>query len=69
LQPIQSEMFAMGFPPARPPSAWVSSVEALQNLWTDAGLEGVEMRKIEVQRTFTDFDDFWTTAMLAPRAG
>ena len=30
LQPIQSEMFAIGFPPLRPPSAQVSSAEALQ---------------------------------------
>jgi len=29
----------------------------------------VETRKIEVQRTFADFDDFWTTAMLAPSTG
>ena len=69
LQPIQSEMFAIGFPPLRPPSAQVSSAEALQNLWTEAGLQGVETRKIEVQRTFSDFDDVWTTAMLAPSTG
>src|SRR5947208_6272291 len=69
LQPMHTEMFAMGFPPPRPPSAHISSAEALQNLWTDAGLEGVERRRIEVQRTFTDFDDFWSTAMLAPSTG
>jgi len=69
LQPIHTEMFAMGFPPPRPPSAHISSAEALQNLWTDAGLEGVETRRIEVQRTFSDFDDFWSTAMLAPSTG
>jgi hypothetical protein len=38
-------------------------------LWTDAGLERVETRRIEVQRTFSDFDDFWSTAMLAPSTG
>src|SRR6266702_4658189 len=64
-----AEMFAMGFPPPRPPSAHISSAEALQNLWTDAGLEGVETRRIEVQRAFSDFDDFWSTAMLAPSTG
>jgi hypothetical protein len=69
LQPIQTELFAMGFPPVRPPSSDVSKVEALQNLWTDAGLDRVETRKIEVQRTFTDFDDFWTTAMLGSTIG
>jgi len=25
--------------------------------------------RIEVQRTFADFDDFWATAMLAPSTG
>jgi ubiquinone/menaquinone biosynthesis C-methylase UbiE len=69
LQPIQSEMFAMGYPPLRPPSAHVSSAEALKTLWTDAGLEGVETRRIDVKRTFTDFDDFWSVAMLAPSTG
>jgi ubiquinone/menaquinone biosynthesis C-methylase UbiE len=69
LQPIQSEMFAMGFPPLRPPNAQVSSAEALRSLWADAGLEGVETRRIDVQRTFSDFDDLWSTAMLAPSTG
>ena len=69
LQPIQTEMFAMGFPPLRPPNAEVSKAEALQRLWTDAGLAGVETRRIDVQRTFTDFDDFWSVAMLAPSTG
>jgi ubiquinone/menaquinone biosynthesis C-methylase UbiE len=69
LRPIQIEMRAMGFPPPLPPSSEVSRAEALQKLWTDAGLDGVETRKIEVQRTFADFDDFWTTALLASSTG
>jgi hypothetical protein len=28
-------------------------------------LEGVETRKITVQRTFANFDDFWTTSTLS----
>jgi SAM-dependent methyltransferase len=69
LLPIQTEMRAMGVPAPRPPSSDVSRAEALQKLWTDAGLDGVETRKIEVQRTFADFDDFWTTALLASSTG
>jgi SAM-dependent methyltransferase len=69
LLPIQREMRAMGVPVPLPPSSDVSRAEALQKLWTDAGLEGVETRKIEVQRTFPDFDDYWTTAMLASSTG
>jgi ubiquinone/menaquinone biosynthesis C-methylase UbiE len=69
LHPIQTEMIAMGFPPLRPPGAEVSRAEALRKLWTDAGLDNVETRRIEVQRTFTDFDDFWGAAMLSSSTG
>lgn len=68
-QPVQTELLAMGITPVRPPSADVSRMAALQTLWTDAGLDAVETRKIEVQRTFADFDDFWATAMLGATIG
>ena len=32
-------------------------------------LRDVETRKIEVQRTFTDFDDFWESAMVGASTG
>ena len=35
----------------------------MRDLWTGAGLEDVETREITVQRTFTDFDDYWTTIL------
>jgi hypothetical protein len=31
----------------------------------DAGLDAVEVREITVHRTFADFDDFWTTSIMA----
>ncbi len=34
----------------------------MQRLRADAGLHTVETRDIRVQRTFADFDDFWTTS-------
>jgi hypothetical protein len=40
-------------------------MEALQDLWTGSGLDAVETRIITVQRTFADFDDLWTTTILA----
>jgi SAM-dependent methyltransferase len=64
LQPIQTELKAMGFTPIRPPSADASRIEVLRQLWADAGLVDVETRRIEVQRSFLDFDDFWTAATL-----
>ena len=64
--PIQSEMLAMGYTPPRHPSIDASRIEALQELWADAGLDAIETREIEVQRTFDGFDDFWTTTLLIP---
>jgi ubiquinone/menaquinone biosynthesis C-methylase UbiE len=65
LQPIQTELKAMGFNPLRPPSADASKIEVLQQLWKEAGLVDVETRRIDVQRSFVDFDDFWASATLS----
>jgi ubiquinone/menaquinone biosynthesis C-methylase UbiE len=65
LEPIQAEIRAMGLKPLLPPSVSVSRMDALRNLWSDAGLDAVETREITVHKTFTDFDDFWTTNLLA----
>jgi hypothetical protein len=62
--PIWAELRALGFKQPHPPSVGVSRMEALRSLWTDAGLEEVETREIAAQRTFTDFDDFWTTSTI-----
>jgi SAM-dependent methyltransferase len=69
LQPIQTELKAMGFSPLRPPSAEASKIEILQELWTEAGLVDVETRRIDVQRSFVDFDDFWTASTLGSSLG
>jgi ubiquinone/menaquinone biosynthesis C-methylase UbiE len=69
LEAIQVEFRALGVPPVLPPSASASRMEALRNLWTSAGLEAVETREIMVQRTFADFDDFWTTTMTGSNFG
>jgi SAM-dependent methyltransferase len=65
LEPIQAEMRAMDLKPVLPPSSAASRMEALRSLWTDAGLDAIETREITVHRTFSDFDDFWTTGLLA----
>jgi SAM-dependent methyltransferase len=64
LQPVQTELQAVGIPPLRPPSSDASKMDALQRLWKGAGLVDVETRRIDVQRSFVDFDDFWTTSTL-----
>lgn len=69
LEPIQVEMRAMGVTPLLPPRSDASRIEALRDLWTGAGLDAIETREITVQRTFTDFDDFWTTTLLGSSVG
>jgi ubiquinone/menaquinone biosynthesis C-methylase UbiE len=64
LEPIRIEMRAMGLTPANPPSVEASRIGAMSNLWTQAGLKAVETREISVEKTFADFEDFWTTGML-----
>ena len=69
LEPIQVEMRAMGVTPLLPPRSDASRIEALRDLWAGAGLDAIETREITVQRTFTDFDDFWTTTLLGSSVG
>jgi SAM-dependent methyltransferase len=64
-EPIWAEMRARGLAPLMPPRADASRMEALRELWTGAGLDAVETREITVQRTFADFEDFWSTGLLA----
>jgi ubiquinone/menaquinone biosynthesis C-methylase UbiE len=67
--PIGTELRAMGVNTARPPSFEISRMEALQRLWSEAGLESIETRVIEPMRTFANFDEFWAINMLGPVIG
>jgi|LNFM01.1.fsa_nt_gb ubiquinone/menaquinone biosynthesis C-methylase UbiE len=66
MDPIQAEMRTMGLTPVIPPSSEASRMDALRALWTGVGLDEIVTREITVQRTFADFDDFWTTSLLTP---
>ena len=67
--PIQAEIRALGVTPPLPPSASASRIESLRDLWTNAGLQALETREIRVQRTFADFDDFWSTSTITGSIG
>jgi hypothetical protein len=41
----------------------------MRELWTGAGLEIVDTREITVQRTFADFDEYWTIIHGGPSVG
>lgn len=66
LDPIYSEIQAMGVVAMRPPRMDASRMEALRDLWIGAGLEDIQTREIAVRRTFANFDDFWTTGLKSP---
>ncbi|MBI5911342.1 MAG: methyltransferase domain-containing protein [Betaproteobacteria bacterium] len=59
LEPVRIELRAMGIKPADPPSVEASRIEVMRDLWTKAGLDAVETRQITVQRTFSNFEEFW----------
>jgi SAM-dependent methyltransferase len=63
------EMRGMGIAVPLPPSPEASRMEAMRNLWAGGGLEAVETQEITVQRTFADFDDYWTTILGGPSVG
>jgi SAM-dependent methyltransferase len=66
---LQAEMRGMGVAVPVPPSHGASRIDAMRELWTAAGLEVVDTREITVQRTFADFDDYWTTILGGPSVG
>ena len=66
---LRAEMRGLGVAVPEPPNPGASRTDALRDLWTAAGLDAVETREIGVQRTFTDFDDYWTTVQGGPSVG
>jgi len=66
---LHAEIRALGVGVPAPPSPDASRVEALQDLWTAAGLEAVETYAITAQRTFADFADYWATVLGGPSVG
>src|SRR5215210_3051520 len=66
---LHNEMRGLGVAVPEPPSPAASRIDAMRALWTGAGLDSVETREITVQRTFSDFDDYWTTILGGPSVG
>lgn len=66
---LHVEMRELGVAVPAPPSPDASRIDALRDLWTGVGLESVETQEIKVQRTFADFDDYWTTILGGPSVG
>lgn len=66
---LQVAMRGLGIAVPTPPNPDVSRLDALRELWAAAGLDAVDTRQITVQRTFADFDAYWTTVLGGPSVG
>ena len=62
-------MRAMEISGLKPPQIESSRLEAMTALWRGAGLAAIATSEIAVERTFADFDDYWTTALKSPTLG
>ena len=60
---LQAEMRELGADIPVAPSPEASRLDVLHELWADEGLIDVETHTITVERTFSDFDDYWTTIL------
>ncbi len=61
LQPLNDALKQMGVEPRRTPGDQVRPIGALIDLFVASGLEDIDGRSIEIQLTFKDFDDYWTS--------
>jgi len=64
--PFAAELLGMGISMMNPPSVESSSMDALRVLWAGAGLEAIETQVITVERSFPNFEEFWTTTIKHP---
>jgi SAM-dependent methyltransferase len=67
--PVQADLQAFGIPNLEPPSVEASRMSALVELWTQAGLQGIETRAITINRVFDDFEALWTSSLSIPVLG
>lgn len=66
---VNETLNAVGRSTPMPPSPESSRLDVLRDLWATAGLGDIQTKVIAVERTFTDFDDFWSTLLGGPSAG
>jgi ubiquinone/menaquinone biosynthesis C-methylase UbiE len=67
--PIEATLREFGISLPLPPSADASRMDVLHALWTNAGLEAVEIREIPVRRTFANIEECWRSCSSFPTAG
>ncbi|MFN7901184.1 MAG: class I SAM-dependent methyltransferase [Synechococcaceae cyanobacterium] len=68
-QCVNETLGAVGRAMPLPPSVSYSGLEALRGLWASAGLGDIHTSVITVERSYTDFEDLWTTVLRGPSPG
>ena len=63
---VREELCDMGFATPEAPSNDASRPDVLLQLWQGAGLSDIQARRFTVERSFADFDDYWTTVLGGP---
>ncbi len=63
---LHAEIRAMGVAVPETPSADASRLEVMQQLWAAAGLQAIATREITVQRTFANFEEYWSIIQGGP---
>lgn len=66
-EPVYERMRAFGLPTSEPPHPEAAEAGEMLRLWSAAGLEAIEQREITVTRPYRDFEQYWQTAVTAPR--
>jgi SAM-dependent methyltransferase len=56
---LQAELRELGAPSKVEPSRDASRLDVSIGLWRAAGLDAIQTQQLTVQRTFSDFDDYW----------
>ena len=63
---IHRELRNYGIDYPLPPSAEFSKSEKREKLWAEAGLNSIESKQINVERSFVDFEEFWNATTSSP---
>jgi ubiquinone/menaquinone biosynthesis C-methylase UbiE len=69
LDALLAEMRAMGLKSPLPASMSASRMEAMKKLWSDAGAVSLETREITVERTFANYEEFWSIGLKSSTVG
>ncbi len=63
------EIRLMGIDVPVPPNPDASRLETMKRLWINSSLVSVEETEITVQRSYSDFDEYWSIVLRGPSVG